>query len=60
MQEAGNHPLFVEPATSGKIQHVDSVELVVLALVDELGDSVGDRRIGGLFQNRKLGLLCRS
>src|ERR1019366_2785177 len=54
MQEAGNHPLFVEPGTPGKIQDIDPIELVVFAMVDQRGDSVRDRRIGGLLQNRKL------
>ena len=56
MEEAGDHPLFVEPGTLREIQHVDAVELVVLALLDQLQDRVGNRRIGGLPQHRKLGL----
>src|ERR1700674_3684929 len=56
MQEAGNHPFFVEPTAPGKIQDVDAIELVVFALVDQLGDSVRDCRIGSLLQNGKLGL----
>ena len=56
MEEAGNHPLFVEPGPRGKIQHIDPVELVVLAVLDQPRDGVGDRRIGGLLQHRKLGL----
>ena len=56
MQEAGNHPLFVEPGPRREIQHIDAVELVVLAFFDQLLDSIGHRRIGGLFQHGKLGL----
>ena len=51
MQEAGNHPLFVEPGAPGKIQDVDPVELVVFAVLDQPCNGVGDRRIGGLLQN---------
>ena len=36
MQEAGNHPLFVEPGSLGEIQHVDAVEFVILAVLDQL------------------------
>ena len=32
MEKAGDHPLFVEPGALGKIQHIDPVELVVLAV----------------------------
>ena len=56
MQEAGNHLLLVEPGPLGKIQHVDAVELVVLALLDQTRDGIGDRGIGGLLQHGKLGL----
>ena len=40
----------------GKIQHVDTVELVVFAVLDQLSDRIGHSRIGGLFQQRNLGL----
>ncbi len=50
MQEAGNHPLLVEPGPRRKVQRVDTVEFVVLALVDQPHDGVGNRRIGGLLQ----------
>ena len=56
MQEAGDHPLFVEPGTPREIQHVDAVELVILALLDQLQNSVRNRRIGGLPQYRELRL----
>ena len=56
MQKAGNHPLLVEPGTPGEIQHVDPVELVILALLDQKPDRIRHRRIGGLLQHRKLGL----
>ena len=35
VQEAGNHPLFVEPGSAGEVQGVDPVELVILALLDQ-------------------------
>ena len=56
MQKAGNHPLFVEPGLLRKIQQIDAVELVVLAVLDQLANSVGHRRVGGLFQHGKLRL----
>ncbi len=56
MEEAGNHPLLVEPGPRRKIQHVDPVEFVVLAVFDQLADRIGHRWIGGLLQHRKLGL----
>ncbi len=56
MEKAGDHPLFVEPGPLGKIQHIDAVEFVVRAAFDQLPDSIGHRRIGGLFQDSKLGL----
>src|SRR6266446_4181034 len=56
MEEAGNHPLFIEPRALRKIQHVDAVKLVVLAVRDQVSERIGHRRIGGLFQQRKLGL----
>ena len=51
MQEAGNHPLLVEPGARRKIQQVDPVEFAVLALVDQPLDGVGHLRIGGLPQH---------
>src|SRR5258708_38543965 len=54
VEEAGNHPLLVEPGLPGKIQDVDPVELVVLAFLDEPGNCIGHRRIGGLPQYRKM------
>ena len=56
MQEAGNHPLFVEPGSRRKIQHIDAVEFVVLAVFDQPPNRIGHRRVGGLLQQRKLGL----
>ncbi len=56
MEEAGNHPLFVEPGALRKIQHVDTVKLVVFALIDQPSDGIGDRGVGGLLQYRNLGL----
>ena len=32
MEKAGDHALFVEPGALGEIQHIDPVELVVLAI----------------------------
>ena len=51
MQEAGNHPLFVETGAPGKVQGVDPIEFVVCAVVDQLCNGVRDSRIGGLLQN---------
>jgi len=56
MEEAGNHPLFVEPGPRRKVQHVDAVELVVLALLDQYPDRIGHRWVGGLLQHGELGL----
>ncbi len=56
MEEAGDHPLFVEPGAACEIQRIDAVELVVLAVIDQVQDGVGDRGIGGLPQYRNLGL----
>ncbi len=56
MQKSGNHPLFVEPGPLRKIQHIDAVELVVLAVLDQFADGVRYRRIGGLLQYGKLRL----
>ncbi len=56
MQEAGDHLLFVEPGMARKIQHVDPVEFVIRAGLDQLLDGLGDRRIGGLLQHGNLGL----
>ncbi len=56
MEEAGNHPLFVEPGAFRKIQHIDTVKFVVLAFIDQPRNGVGDRGIGGLLQYRNLGL----
>ncbi len=39
-----------------KIQEIDPVELVILALFYQKLDRIGDRGIGRLFQHRKLGL----
>src|SRR3981081_699523 len=54
MEEAGNRPLLVEPGPRRKIEHVDPVELVVLAIFDQPPDSIDDRWIGGLLQHRNL------
>ena len=56
MEEAGNHPLFVEPGALGKIQHVDAVELVILAPVDQPRDGIGNRGSAVCF-NIDLGLI---
>src|SRR5947199_9132282 len=56
VQEDGNHPLFVETGALRKIQQVDAVEFVVLALTDQPRNGVRDGRIGGLLQNGMLGL----
>jgi len=50
MEEAGNHPLFVQPGSPRKIQQVDPVEFVVLALINKPRNGIGDRRIGSLLQ----------
>jgi len=55
-RKAGNHPLFVEPGALRKIQHVDTVKLVVFALIDQPSDGISDRGVGGLLQYRNLGL----
>ena len=54
MEEAGNHPLFVQPGALGEIQQIDPVEPVILALLDQVHDRICDRGIGGLPQNGKL------
>jgi hypothetical protein len=51
MQEAGDHTLFVETATPGKIQDVDPIELVVFAFIDEPSYGVRDCRIGSLLED---------
>ena len=51
MEKAGNHPLFVEAGALREIQHIDPVEFVVLAVLDQPHDGIGDRRIGGLLQH---------
>src|SRR5215471_123640 len=56
MQEARYHLLLVEAGAPGKVQRIDPVELAVRARLDQLPDRVRDRRIGGLLQNRNLGL----
>src|SRR3979411_1101730 len=56
MEEAGNRPLLVEPGPRRKIQHVDPVELVVLAIFDQPPDSIDDRWIGGLLPHPQLSL----
>src|ERR1700722_5615494 len=56
MQKARDHALFVEAGALGEIQHVDPVELMVLAGVDQPQNRVGDRRVGGLLEHGKLGL----
>ena len=54
MEETGNQPLFVEPGLFGEIQHVDPIELVILALLDQMRDRIRHCRVGGLPQYRKL------
>ena len=49
--ESRKYPFLVEPGALGKIQHVDPVELVVMAFVDQPRDGVGNRRIRRLFQD---------
>src|SRR6516165_11216951 len=56
VQEAGNHLLFVEAGALGKVQGVDSIEFMIFAVLDQPCDGIRDGSIGGLFQNRKLGL----
>ncbi len=56
MEEAGDNPLLVETCSPRKIQEIDPVELVILALFDQKLDRIGDRRVGSLLQHRKLGL----
>src|ERR1700757_1344534 len=56
VQEAGNHLLFVEPGALGKVQGVDSIELMIFTVLDQPYDGIRDGPIGGLLQNRKLGL----
>src|SRR6516165_9369701 len=56
VQEAGNHLFFVEAGLLGKVQGVDSIELMIFTILDQPCDGIRDGRIGGLLQNRKLGL----
>src|ERR1700722_15391930 len=56
MQEAGNHLLFVEAGALGKVQGVDSIELMIFTLLDQPCDGIRDCPIGGSLQSRKLGL----
>ena len=56
VQEAGNHLLFVEAGALGKVQGVDSIELMIFTVLDQPCDGIRDGPIGGLLQNRKLGL----
>ena len=51
MQETRDHLFFVEPGPLRKIQQVDAVEFVVLALVDQAAEWLGHRRIGSLLQH---------
>ena len=54
VEKTGNHPLLVQPGLPREIQDVDPVELVILTLLNQRGNCVGDRGIGGLPQYRKL------
>src|SRR5271155_744705 len=56
VQEAGNHLLFVEAGALGKVEGVNSIELVIFTVLDQPCDGIRDGPIGGLLQNRKLGL----
>src|SRR5215208_3653438 len=56
MQEGRDDLFLVEPVSRGKIQEVDPVEVAILALCDQLRNGLDHRRIGGLPQNRELGL----
>jgi hypothetical protein len=56
VKKTRNDALFVEPGARRKIQHVDAVELVVLALFDQARDCIGHRGIRGLLQRRELRL----
>ena|SRR5436305_2182636 len=56
VQETGNHPLFVKTGALRKLQQIDAVELVVLALIDQPHDGIGHHGIGGLLQYGNLGL----
>ena len=60
MQEARDRLLLVEAGALGKIQRVDAVEFMILAVLDQPRDRIGDRRIGGLLQHAKTGPGCRS
>ena len=50
LQEAGDHLFLVKTVLFGKIQRIDAVELVILAVLDQSYDGIGHRRIGGLLQ----------
>ena len=50
MQEARNGQLLVESVMRREIQQVDAVELVILALLDQVRDRIHHRRIGRLPQ----------
>ena len=56
MQEGGDRVLFVEAMLPGEIEDIDAVELVILAVLDEVRDRVDHLGVGGLLQNGKLGL----
>src|SRR5437660_976382 len=56
MQETGNDSLFIETGALGKFQRVDSIELVIFTIPDQVDDRLRDGRVGGLLQNRKLRL----
>lgn len=51
MQEGRNDLLLVESIPRGKIQHVDPVEVAIVALGDQLRNGVDDRGIGSLPQH---------
>ncbi len=51
MEKAGDHALFIEAGALREIQHVDPVELMVLAILDQPQNRIGDRRVGGLLQH---------
>ena len=56
MQEGRNDLLLVEPISRGKIQQIDTVEVAVLTLCDQLRNRLDHRGIGGLAQHGELGL----
>ena len=50
MEEAGNHLFLGEPNLLRKVQYIDAVEFVVIALFEEISNSVDHRKIESMYQ----------